>query len=147
MQPKRLGLSPKRFVSNPGHSGEKPKRLGEKPKPLGSSCVPFASHPDAFVPHPDGYVFHPDGRVTERATRGCPERARDFSPTWSAAECGVMRNDTRKAVLQGRYKLQMMVYNAIYIRSFFQNSTGSPFPLTPHFSLHVGLKSGILSGY
>ncbi|OAV65694.1 hypothetical protein Barb4_03246 [Bacteroidales bacterium Barb4] len=34
------------------------------------------------------------------------------------------------------------------IRSFFQNFLGSPYPQTPHSApLHVGLKSGILSGY
>ncbi|OAV69572.1 hypothetical protein Barb4_01686 [Bacteroidales bacterium Barb4] len=39
-----------------------------------------------------------------------------------------LRNGIGNGVLQGRYKLQMIVYNAIHIRSSLQDSTVSPFP-------------------
>ncbi|OAV71578.1 hypothetical protein Barb4_00557 [Bacteroidales bacterium Barb4] len=52
---------------------------------------------------------------------------RGFQPHMQRSGMWGYADDAGKGVLQGRYKLQMMVYNAIYIRSFFQNSTVSPF--------------------
>ncbi|OAV64958.1 hypothetical protein Barb4_03690 [Bacteroidales bacterium Barb4] len=47
---------------------------------------------------------------------------------WGYAECGVYRRIQSNKALKGRYKTQMMVYNAIHIRSSLQDSTVSPFP-------------------
>ncbi|OAV71716.1 hypothetical protein Barb4_00469 [Bacteroidales bacterium Barb4] len=50
-------------------------------------------------------------------------------------------------VLKERYKLQTMIYNAIYIRSPFFRTSLSASSLTPHSaSLYMGLKSFAPSG-
>ncbi|OAV64290.1 hypothetical protein Barb4_04260 [Bacteroidales bacterium Barb4] len=62
----------------------------------------------------------------------CPEGARDFSPTWSVAECGVIKNDTN-------YK-RWFTMQYIFGRPF-RTSLSASF-LTPHSAtLHMGLKS------
>ncbi|OAV74511.1 hypothetical protein Barb7_01983 [Bacteroidales bacterium Barb7] len=57
--------------------------------------------------------------------RRCPKWAKDFSPTFRCAPCGVYGQIQSNKALKGRYKLQMVVYNTIYIRlyirAFFQN--------------------------
>ncbi|OAV74366.1 hypothetical protein Barb7_02146 [Bacteroidales bacterium Barb7] len=59
--------------------------------------------------------------------RKCPNGAKDFSPTYSATECGVTE-----------WK-EYIVLSELSCRCH---------PVTPHSaSLHVGLKSCILSGY
>ncbi|OAV63886.1 hypothetical protein Barb4_04622 [Bacteroidales bacterium Barb4] len=59
--------------------------------------------------------------VNERIARWSPARTPDFSPTWSAAECGVNGNaDPMKSCKDDtNTNDDLRTYN---IRSFFQNS-------------------------
>ncbi|OAV68550.1 hypothetical protein Barb4_02034 [Bacteroidales bacterium Barb4] len=96
--------------------------------------------------------------VTERVTLWSPARTTDFSPTCSAAECGVNKDTADNGVLKGRYKLQMMVYNAILYSVVLSGLhrvalSANPTSLNPTFRkphiphpLHVGLKSVVLAG-
>ncbi|OAV75026.1 hypothetical protein Barb7_01403 [Bacteroidales bacterium Barb7] len=75
-----------------------------------------------------------------------PEGMIYFSPTWSAAECGV-NGDADKEVLKGRpNNIYCIANHRLQLVSFFQNFIDMYLP-TPHSStLHVGLKYSAPSG-